>query len=93
MTVSCFTFFIRCQILHSEAHSLDTFFERFPCIPIFAERCLPQKTVNSVNTYTKIGLVRNYTLPHTGSGRIEFLGGRIISEYPRCTYFALTFVK
>lgn len=78
--------FIWCQILHSETHCLNTFLERSSCILICAEHCMPQNRVNSVNTYMKIGLVRNYKLSHTGRGRIAFLGGNIISEYPRRTW-------
>lgn len=93
-----FYIFVWCQILHSETHSLDTFFQRSSCILIFAEYCMPQKRVISINTYTKIGLVRNDKLSYTGCGRIVFLIEKIISEYPRCTwgkhiYFALCFVK
>lgn len=78
-----FYIFIWCQILRSETQSLDTFFERSSSVLIFAEHC---KRVNTVNTYTKIELVRNDKLSHTGCGRIVLLGGKIISEYPRCTW-------
>jgi len=77
---------MRCQILHSETHSLDTFFERSSGILIFAEHWMPQKRVNSVNIYMKIGLGRNDKLSHIQCGRIVFLGGKIISEYPRCPW-------
>lgn len=74
------------HILGSETHSLDTFLERSSCILIFAEHCMPQKRVNSVNTYMKIGLISNDKLSHTGCGRTVLLGVKIISEYPKCTW-------